>query len=139
MNKVVLLSCVRTQKQGRHQAKDLYISSYFKKSFAYAKKLGYPIRILSTAKYVVKPEDIIDSYDVSKKVLQGDEWSTKVMEKLCSEFDINNTLFIIFAGKEFVSPLKKELPNLSAPLEGMGIGEILSYFNKKLKEIGGVL
>lgn len=139
MNTVVLLSCVHTQKQGKHQAKDLYNSSYFKKSFKCAEKLGHTIRILSTAKYVVTPDEMIDSYDVSKKVLHTSEWCMRVKEMLCSEFDIDSTLFIIFAGKEFAYPLKDILPHTSIPLDGMRIGERLAYFDKVINDKGGIL
>ena len=68
MGKIFLISCVSKKAKNKTEAKNLYISELFKKSYNYAKKIGggkEKIFILSAKYGVIKDTDIIEPYNIT--------------------------------------------------------------------------
>ncbi len=143
MKSIVLISCVSKKGEKKTKAKDLYKSTLFKLSLAYAQSLNPDkIFILSALHHLLDLETVIEPYDVTLsnvpknkrkpglKVLNPDEkkeWGDKVIEQLDGEVDLDHDKFIILAGNEYIKPLGGRLRNLDLPLDGLSIGERLGF------------
>lgn len=150
MQKIVLVSCVATKLNRKAKAKDLYISTLFKYSFAYAELLKPDkVYILSALYHVVEPERVIEPYNVtlcnipkSKRkpgliVLNNEEkkkWGEMVIEQLSKTTDLKLDKFIFLAGIEYIKPLQKSLINFENPLSGLGQGKRIAYLKKKVDD-----
>jgi cytoplasmic iron level regulating protein YaaA (DUF328/UPF0246 family) len=67
-DQVVLLSCVKSKRDHRCRARDMYTSPLFQKMMAYAERL-HPTRLfIMSAKYgLLNPDDFIDPYELTLK------------------------------------------------------------------------
>ena len=103
---IVLISCVSKKQRQKCMAKDLYISSLFKKSWAYANKLNPDaIYILSAEHYLLHPETSIKPYEQTLnkwKVEKRKTWTEEVLKQMKAEgLDVEHDKFIILAGKKY--------------------------------------
>ena len=139
---IVLISCVSKKQSQECMAKDLYISSSFKKSWAYANKLNPDaIYILSAKHYLLHPETSIKPYEKTLnkcKVAERKTWTEKVLKQMKEEgLDVENDKFIILAGKKYYQYLidnKNGIKNYTLPLQGKGgIGCILKYLTEQTR------
>lgn len=139
---IVLISCVSKKQSQKCMAKDLYISSLFKKSWAYANKLNPDaIYILSAEHRLLHPEKPIEPYEhtLNKcKVAERKTWAEEVLKQMKAEgLDIENDKFIILAGKKYYQYLidnKNGIKNYTLPLQGKGgIGCILKYLTEQTR------
>jgi formate dehydrogenase maturation protein FdhE len=86
---------------------------------------------------LVSPFEKIEKYDqtlnkMSKK--ERLEWTQKVLEQLKEKFDLNNTEFIILAGKNYYEFLIKKLPHYKiVPEEQLPIGKRVQWFQQQIK------
>lgn len=139
---IVLISCVSKKQSHKCMAKDLYISSLFKKLWAYANKLNPDaIYILSAEHYLLHPETPIESYEKTLNecnVAERKTWTEKVLKQMKEEgLDVENDKFIILAGKKYYQYLidnKNGIKNYTLPLQGKGgIGCILKYLTEQTR------
>lgn len=97
-----LISCVKTKKTVKSEAKDMYISPLFKYMYIYAKHRCKEVYILS-AKYGLLPENaVISPYNKTLNNMpesKKKEWADKVMIQIKKKYDINNTLFLFLGGQ----------------------------------------
>lgn len=134
----VFLSCVSEKEDHRCKAKDMYISTLFKKSLQVAQKM-HPdkIYILSAKHYLLGLNDVIDPYNMTLNDMNVEErqkWTEKVI-KLMKDKHINfseKTYF--FAGNNYIEFLKDEFSNYEEVYGGETIGNILHNLDKKLNE-----
>ena len=103
---IVLISCVSKKQSQKCMAKDLYISSLFKKSWVYANKLNPDaIYILSAEHYLLHPETPIEPYEKTLNecnVAERKTWTEEVLKQMKAEgLDVENDKFIILAGKKY--------------------------------------
>lgn len=137
--RIVLLSCVATKLDHPAPAEELYDSPLFKKSLEYAKALKPDaIYILSAKHYVLPLHKVIAPYDktlLDMPVEEVREWGAQVVKILADKFDLDNDHFIILAGDKYRKYIVPQLASWEAPLEGLRIGEQLSWYTKQLKKV----
>ena len=135
MKTIVLISCSSEKESTATTAEQLYTSSLFKKSLARAKKLNPDaIYILSGKHHLLPLDKVIEPYNqrVSRKKDENEAWGAKVIEQLKKVTDLQNDKFIIYAGKDYVTPIKSSLKNLILPFDGVkGNGEMLQRLNQE--------
>ena len=129
MKTIVLISCVSKKLPHMAKAKDLYISSLFKLSLAYAKSLDPDAIYILSAKYGLTPLDLeIEPYE---KILnrmstrERKQWAQGVLAQLRGVADLKNDRFIFFAGEKYREHLLSEITKYDVPLEKLRIGEQL--------------
>ena len=135
MKTIVLISCSSEKESTATTAEQLYTSSLFKKSLARAKKLNPDaIYILSGKHHLLPLDKVIEPYNqrVSRKKDENEAWGAKVIEQLKKVTDLQNDKFIIYAGKDYVTPIKSSLKNVILPFDGLkGNGEMLQRLNQE--------
>ena len=136
--KVVLVSCVSKKDNKPCPAEDLYLSSWFKKASAYAKQIGDAWYILSAEHGLLSPSRMINPYDVTLNTMKSPErksWARKVVEQLKPIFSPGDEV-IFLAGTKYrenlIAPLEKNGIQISIPMEGLRIGEQMSWLKKQL-------
>ena len=135
MKKIILISCVSKKREYKTKAKDLYQSTLFKYALKYAQKLNPDkIYILSALHGLLELDDEINPYNKTlnkMKKIEKQQWSNKVLNQLKQKnLDLVNDEFIILAGKNYREYLVNEIKNYKIPMEGLGIGEQLSFLKK---------
>ncbi|WP_311338762.1 DUF6884 domain-containing protein [Capnocytophaga leadbetteri] len=135
MKTIVLISCSSEKESTATTAEQLYTSSLFKKSLARAKKLNPDaIYILSGKHHLLPLDKVIEPYNqrVSHKKDENEAWGAKVIDQLKKVTDLQNDKFIIYAGKDYVTPIKSSLKNVILPFDGVkGNGEMLQRLNQE--------
>lgn len=138
MKKIVLISCVSQKLTTKAPTKELYQSTLFKKSLAYAKMLNPDaIYILSAEHHLLTLDTEIEPYDKTlNKMKKANRmaWGNTVIEQLKEVANLENDEFIILAGKNYLEPIQNYLTNIQDPLKGMAIGKRYQYFNNQLNK-----
>ena len=145
MKQIILIACVSQKGDEKAKAKDLYKSSLFKCSLAYANKLNPDmIFILSALHCLLDLDQEIEPYNVTLSNVPKDkrkaglkildpaekkEWGKKVIEQLSQQTDLKNDNFIILAGQEYIKPIIDGISHLTNPLKGLRQGERVKYLN----------
>lgn len=134
---IVLVSCVKTKRNEASKAKDLYISTLFRKERSYAEATGLPWYILSAEYGLVDPEQEIEPYgrnlgDESPKYRR--EWGANVVAHLeHAEGNLSGKVIEVHAAMPYLkairSPLLDKGAFISEPLQGLRQGERLSWYN----------
>ena len=149
MKKVVLIACVSKKVNKKAKAKDLFISPLFINSLAYAYSLKPDkIYILSALHHLLDLDKEIEPYNVTlsklpkEKRKQGlkiltsrekKEWGKKVIEMLSKKADLENDIFIILAGEEYIKPIRNYLTYIDEKLKGKCYGDRVSYLKSQLQ------
>jgi len=136
--KVALISCCGLKLDGPAPAEQLYQSQLFKKNLAYAKLSADQVFILSAKLGVVSLDQVIEPYDftLTKQTKSFKlSWSQLVAEQLKLKLPAEAEITIL-AGRSYRDYLIPLLDSYSiqVPLEGMGIGEQLSWLTKEVKQ-----
>jgi len=133
MKTIVLISCCGPKLKVRSRAKDIYISTRFKYSLQYAKRLKPNNILILSSKYgLLNMYKEIEPYDETlntKSVLDIIRWSTNIVLELRKVADLQNDLFIFLAGIKYRKYVLPYIKNYRIPLKGLKIGQQL----KKLK------
>ena len=135
---VYLLSYVRKKQPVPAPAKDLYASSWFRKARAYTESTGQPWFILSAQHDLLHPDKIISPYERNLYTMSAAnrrQWASRVFAQLEPHLDgVGSVVFL--AGntyRQFLEPsLRTRGLEVSAPMEGLRIGEQLGWLNKRL-------
>lgn len=131
--KLILVSCVGQKLEGSHQAKDLYISNWFKKARIYAEQNGDSWAIISAKYGFVFPDDEIESYEMYLPKQSKEyrlEWAKIIVERINT---ISPTEIEILAGKpyrQYLIPLLQY--KVVVPMEGLGIGQQLKWLKEMI-------
>jgi hypothetical protein len=100
--KVVLVGCVKTKQDGKHAAKDPYVSPLVRKRRSYAEASGLPWFILSAEHGLVHPDTPLQPYDRTlntMRLAQRADWGRRVVRELLSSLgDIRYVTFEVHAG-----------------------------------------
>lgn len=130
-----LVSCVSVKRSAAAPASDLYVSPWFRKARACIEVLGCPWYILSAKHGLLDPSATIDPYDETLKAMRVDRrriWARGVIADLAPRLagvDVV-TLFAGMAYREFLEPeLRGRGVELHVPMQGMGIGQQLSWLS----------
>ena len=138
MKTAVLISCTKSKREYPCKARLLYDkSSKFRKSLEYAKTISFDIFAISSKYGLISLDTVIEPYDEpldEKKKEERRAWGHRVAEQINKEFDIQNTEFVILAGKDYCEPLQAHLPHIQLPLCGLRQGECLAELDKLLRD-----
>ena len=133
MKSVVLVQCVSQKLDGPCPAKDLYISSWFKKAKALVEKSKVEWFILSAKHYLLSPNETIYSYDKTLNNMPVNErklWADKVIQQMERNLPSAERV-LIFAGikyrKHLMTHLNNNFKQVLVPMEGLGIGKQLEW------------
>lgn len=136
MTHLVLVSCSKTKLPQAAPARDLYCSSLFRASRAYAEAFGDRWAILSAKHGVVLPETVLEPYDVRGSVqlangvwktqAEYDRWLVEAIHGWACRGSFPWRLTVL-AGKDYTRCLSRLACDLSLPLEGMQVGERLRW------------
>lgn len=130
---VYLVSCVNEKGTLPSPAKDLYISSWFKKARHFAERNYCPWFVLSAQYGLVRPEQVIAPYERTLNRMplnERREWATRVAKQLTEAVpQLDRAVFL--AGlryREFLVALLLERDiRVEVPMQGLRIGEQLSW------------
>ena len=133
---IALVACVSKKNKTPMPARDLYISDWFKKASSYADSISDQWFILSAKYGLLDPDDVVEPYDETLNkmpVNQRRAWSKKVLEDLISKLNVGDQV-VLLAGMKYreflVSPLRSTGFHVEVPMEGLRIGEQLSWLSK---------
>lgn len=157
---VVLIACSKTKSfdksksSQKKKAIDAYSSPLFQKSVNWAKNRNKEIQIMSAKHFLIPTAQEIKNYDLSLNDLSSKErknWASKVSNEISKGWQHNiyggqvmgmqigkpiKKVYLL-GGKNYTKDLKplleKQGIKVIEPLEGMEIGERLSYLNKDHK------
>lgn len=137
MSTLALVSCGKTKLSTPSKAKDLYVGDLFKKTRAYVEEQHDEWCILSALHQLVLPEQLLEPYEytlIGKKKDVIHQWSQAVYEELKRKWSKDTEIYF-YAGREyrkFLQPmLEAEGFKVFVPLQGLGIGEQLSWFKQR--------
>ena len=138
IEKTILVACGSKKQAHKSKAEYLYISSLFRKSRDYAQLSEHPWYILSGKHGLLKPNSIIEPYDVSLKRLGNQEqkhWAKKVLKSL-DEVGTRGNVITFLAGQTYRKNLVPALLNrgysIEIPLKGMPIGKQISWLTARI-------
>ena len=133
-----LVSCVGQKLSVPAPAADLYTSAWFRKARSYVAESGEPWFILSAKYGLVHPDKVIEPYDATLNtmpVADRREWARSVLGDLESYVAGMETV-VVLAGKRYrqflEGPLAATGVTVSIPMEGLRIGEQLSWLEREL-------
>jgi len=112
MKRICLVSCVKTKRQERCPASELYISHWFRKARVIAERDFDRWFILSAKYALVEPHEVLEPYEETLKTMSKDDrwvWSLAVAQEF-HELVREKCEITIFAGaayKEMLVPLLK--------------------------------
>jgi 5'-3' exonuclease len=134
-NRVCLVSCSAEKSDMETQAKDLYVSTLFKKSRNWAELGEMPWYILSAKHGLVAPEISLQPYDLALKDLPHNEreaWGESVASDIRRVSPAPALVFLL-AGSTYSGAITKSLIDsgygVARPLEGMPVGKRLRWLN----------
>lgn len=136
---IALIACASSKRDDPAPARDLYQSSLFRKSLAYAEEKLEPdaIYVLSAKHHLLPLDEEIAPYDRTLNRMSADQvraWAETVLDQLREVADLENDRFTVLAGEKYRKRLVPHLSTVDVPLEGMRIGEQLSHLNDALDD-----
>ena len=138
---VALISCVKSKREGRHPAKELYTSPLFRKMLAFAESRKPDLIYVLSAKYGLVPiEKEIDSYEQTLATMSKAErylWANQVVTDLSKTCDIQRDQFLLLAGRIYGEHICSRLGGVEVPMRGLSMGRRLSWLNKQLNQEEG--
>lgn len=130
----VLISCSKQKRAYPCEAGQLYdASDLFKKQLAYAQTIINDIHVISAKYGLIRLDEIVAPYDETLKDMPAEEkafWGKRTAAQIFERYDLQNTDFVILAGKDYYAPLMAYLPRIKLPLLGLPIGKRLAMLDK---------
>ena len=137
MRRIVLIACASQKRRTRARAADLYTSTLFTLSLAYARRLRPDTIFLLSAKYgLLAPDQVIEPYDMTLNDMPAARrraWAVRVVQQLARYADLQDDQFVILAGRRYREYVVPYLADHVVPLEGMRIGEQLQYLKRAVE------
>lgn len=140
---VYLVSCVGKKQEQACAACELYMSAWFRKARLYAEASGCPWFILSAEYGLVPPDRVIAPYERTLNIMRKADrraWAELVAWQLAEAVpDLTRTVFL--AGARYREFLAEHLATrgvfVSVPMEGLRIGEQLSWLGQHAPQFAG--
>jgi hypothetical protein len=137
-----LVSCSDTKLSTPAPARELYTSTLFKKSLAYAESRCSTTYVLSAKHGLVALDKVLAPYDHKLERAAAPAWANRVAGDLYLEHGPNVELLVL-AGDVYATPLFDELvftfgfkqPRFRFPLAGKQIGERLHWLTRELARV----
>lgn len=131
-----LVGCASQKLQRPAPARELYISTLFRKASAYAELTCDRWYVLSAKHGLVRPDDVIEPYDVrlgAKTSPYVRAWAARVQGQLSEELKgMERVTLVVFAGEQYRTLLQGSAWSYEVPLKGLGIGQQLGWLTGKL-------
>ena len=128
---IVLLSCVKSKRDQRCRAADMYTSPLFQKMMAYSQSLKPKRILILSAKYgLLSPEDTIEPYEQTLKTMKAGErraWAQGVLSALRQNCDLDTDDFVFLAGDAYRQNLVPHIRHYTVPMEGLAFGKQLQW------------
>ena len=138
MKHIILISCVSQKLTIKSKAKDLYISTLFKKNLEYALSLNPSQIFILSAKYgLVELDETIEPYDKTLNNMSSfekKEWAELVVNKLRKLTDLRKDKFTFLAGNNYRKYLIPHLKFYEIPMNGLPIGKQLQWLTENTKK-----
>ena len=138
MKTLYLVSCVSQKLQGTHPAKELYVSSLFRKSRAYAESHADQWYVLSAKYGLLHPESMVESYDETLNTMDVAKrwaWAEKVSQGLSDILEPGDKV-VFLAGKKYMENIVPNLQGMGVavenPLGTLRFGERLKWLKEHL-------
>lgn len=135
MSIIYLVSCVSKKCTVPTVAKDLYLSSWFRKARHYVEQTGEPWFILSAKHGLVSPNELIAPYEMTLNrmpIKDRREWAARVSSQLAQAVPQANRV-VFLAGhryREFLSVLLTDREIcVEVPMQGLAIGKQLRWLD----------
>lgn len=134
---VLLVTCVKSKLTRPAAARDLYVSPLFRKQRAYAEAIGLPWFILSAEHALVQPDEWLAPYErylPDTPAAYQRAWGLFVTERLELMIgSLSGRVVEVHASRDYASairgPLETKGAKLLTPLEGLGQGERLRWYD----------
>ena len=134
MSHIVLIACASQKGARPAKAADLYQSSLFRKSMAYARSLRPDaIYILSAKHGLLGVDDEIAPYNMTLNKMSRAatrEWALRVLDQLRQVADLQTDHFTFLAGEPYRRDLLPHTADYTVPMAGLGIGEQLHFLTE---------
>ncbi|MBN1427424.1 MAG: hypothetical protein JXB07_03505 [Anaerolineae bacterium] len=140
MVSLCFVGCVKEKQLTPTLAQNLYTSSLFQKSRAYAERYADKWYILSAKYGLLKPDQVVVPYDMTLKTMRISErkkWSEAVLASILEIAGLSDKLIFLTGTRyhEYLVPrLRSRGYQLSLPMEGLSFGRRLQWLNT---QIGG--
>ena len=133
---IVLVSCVKSKRDHRCRAGDMYTSALFQKMMAYAESLKPKRIFILSAKYgLLTPDDVIEPYEQTLKKMKTAErrsWAQKVISALRQCCDLEEDQFVFLAGEAYRENLVPHIRHYTVPMEGLAFGRQLQWLERQV-------
>ncbi len=140
LSTLYLVSCVKTKRNTRAAAKELYVSAWFQKARAFVEGTGDPWRILSAEYGLLDPDEEVQPYERTLKAMRVQErraWAEDVLAHIetCLN-DVDTVVF--FAGQRYREFLEPALRGwglvVRVPMIGLSQGRQMQWLNVRLHD-----
>ncbi len=136
MKKIVCISCVKSKRNRRCKAAELYTSTLFTKAFHYAESLKPDRILILSAEYgVLELDDEIDPYEKTlnnMRVTERKQWAQRVLTQLRGKTDLDVDEFIFLAGEKYRENLIPHIKHYTVPMYGLSIGRQLEWLTEHI-------
>jgi hypothetical protein len=133
---IVLVSCVKSKRDERCRASDMYTSPLFQKMMAYAESLKPKRIFILSAKYgLLSPDDMIEPYEQTLKKMKTAErraWAQGVLSVLRQSCDLDADTFVFLAGDAYRQNLLSHIKHYTVPMEGLAFGKQLQWLERQV-------
>ena len=132
---IYLVSCVGKKLPKASPAKDLYISSWFKKARSYVESQGVEWFILSAKYGLIRPEQVIEPYELTLNRMKKPErkqWADSVFNQLQDHVAPAQSVTFLAGQKyrEFLEIwLQHNSIDVDVPMKALGIGKQLKWLS----------
>lgn len=129
--RIALIACSSSKLPGKHPAGDIYVSTLFRLSRAWAQRYCDGWFILSAKHHLLHPHECIKSYDLALKDLSRQErecWARITASKIKQ---LPTSDFILLGGDHYASALQ-DIVHIR-PMKGLFIGQQLQWLQSQLK------
>ncbi|MBE9508891.1 MAG: hypothetical protein IMY86_12695 [Chloroflexi bacterium] len=140
VRKVALVACVSRKRSIPMPARDLYISDWFRKASAYARRVADEWYILSAKYGLLAPGTVVEPYDETLNRMPAATrraWARRVSEDLGRALQPGDRV-VILAGKNYrenlIDPIRGMKCSVEIPMEGLRIGEQLRWLKQQLEQ-----
>jgi hypothetical protein len=137
MANIILLSCVKTQREYKTTVRNLYHGTFFDKCLEYAESLKPDKILLLSSKYgLLRLDEEKEPYNVELRKKTANErrdWAKNVVAQLANECDINNDHFTLLAIDLYLEYIQFSITNKEIPMQGLKQGEKLKWLNDHLR------
>lgn len=132
-----LVSCVKLKREQSCEARDLYISDWFKKARRHIEQTSCRWLILSAQYGLVEPTRVLSPYELTLNrmlKLDRERWGETVWNDLRNVARTHSKVTIL-AGRRYAELLVPRLHQqgieVDLPLQGLGIGLQLKWFKER--------